>query len=167
MMKQFQMDDIVLYGINGVCRVSTIEKREQGSYYILTPVHKDRTKLFVPTNNELLVDRMRPMPTKQHVTACIHKALETEPKWISDTSTRKAHAKEVLTSGDEYDVLMLARSFHQHRTRVIDTGKKTTSSDNSILRSAMNHIRDEFSIALDIEPDEVDSFIGSQDTVQA
>lgn len=161
-MMQFEENDIVLYGLNGACKISEIEQREQGDYYILTPVHKDRTKLLVPVDNEALVARMRHVPSPHVVRECIRKAAKAEPKWIDDNSARREHAKDIIARGNEYELLMLARVFHLHKVHVAETGKKSTTSDSNILRSAQDRIRDEFSVVFDIEPEEVDEFIGKQ-----
>jgi CarD family transcriptional regulator len=151
--------DIVLYGLNGACRIKAIESREQGAYYILTPVHKDRTTLMVPAGNEALVARMRPVPPAEEVEASICKALQTTPTWIDDNAERKEHAKNVLANGNEFDLLMLSRSFHQHKEYVLARGKKAATSDTTILRSVQDRIRDEFSLVFDINPEDVDAFI--------
>lgn len=161
-MAQFQVEDIVLYGSNGACKIKEIEHRDQGSYYVLAPVHKDRTKFMVPVDNERLVSRMRPVPTRKTVQESIRKASSTEPFWIDDNSERKEHAKAILDHGTEFDMLMLARSFHVHKEHVAEIGKKSTSSDSNILRSVQEHIRDEFSVVFGIDPDDVDDFIQSQ-----
>lgn len=161
-MVQFQTDDIVLYGANGACRINEIEQREQGSYYILTPVHKDRTKLMVPVDNDRLVSRMRPVPSPKTVKESILKASQTDPAWIDDTNERKDFARQIIESGTEYELLMLARSFHTHKEHVAEIGKKSTSSDSNILRSVQDRIRDEFSVVFGIDPEEVDAFIQSQ-----
>ena len=163
-MNEFQENDVVLYGNNGACRIDTIEQRDMGAYYILTPVHKDRTTLMVPVDNERLTSRMRPMPSPQSVEVSIRKALKDEPSWIDDTNERKEHAKQVLEQGSEYELLMLARSFHAHRQHTIESGKRATTSDSTILRSAQDHIRDEFSVVFGIPPEEVDDFIGKHAT---
>lgn len=160
----FSQDDIVLYGLNGACRIQSIEQRERGTYYILVPVHKSRTTLMVPADNETLVSRMRPIPPVEEVEESIRKALATQPTWINDNAERKEFAKDVLANGNEYDLLMLCRSFYQHKEYVLDHGKKSTSSDISILRSVQDRIRDEFSLVFDIDPSEVDDFI-AQHTV--
>ena len=158
----FELGEIVLYGLNGVCRIASIEEREQGLYYILVPVHKPRTTLMVPVNNETLVSRMRYMPSAEEVEESIARAVRTDPTWIDDTSSRKEHAKDVLANGSEYDLLMLCRSFYQHKEYVLSIGKKSTSSDASILRSVQDRIRDEFSVVFGIEPSDVDEFISSK-----
>ncbi len=158
-MLDFALNDIVLYGSNGVCKVDAIEERDMGTYYILRPVHKSHTKLMVPTNNERLLNRIRAIPSAADAKQSIKAALSAEPCWISDANARKERAKEILESGTEYELLMLARSFYLHKQKVLEAGKKATSSDNGILRSAQERVRDEFSVVLGIEPEEVDEFI--------
>ncbi len=117
---------------------------------------------MVPVDNENLVSRMRPIPPMEEVEESIRKALGTKPTWIEDNAARKEHAKDVLANGNEYDLLMLCRSFYKHKEYVLDHGKKATSSDISILRSVQDRIRDEFSLVFDIDPSEVDEFIATQ-----
>lgn len=156
------MHETVLYGSNGACTIDNVEQGDHGKYYILTPVHKARTKFMVPVENETLVSRMRPLPSAEAVRDSIDQALSSELVWIDDNGKRKEHAKQILENGSEFELLVLVRSFHAHKQKVIERGKKTTSSDSSILRSAQEHIRDEFSIVLNIEPDEVDRFIDAR-----
>lgn len=158
-MKQFNVDDMVMYGANGCCQVIAIETRSEGNYYILRPVRKDNTKLMVPLNNEELVGRMRPVPSKRTLKTYIKRAAETPVSWIDDSSQRKEAAKHTLSHGTELDVLVLVRDFSQHKEDVLAAGKKATSSDNSILKAAQEHIRDEFSVVFGIDPEEVDTFI--------
>lgn len=158
-MKQFSVDDIVMYGSNGCCLIAAIEERENGQYYILKPVNNDRTKYMVPFDNEDLVGRIRPIPSKRTLKSYIKRASETPVTWIDDSTQRKEAAKEVLAHGNEFDVLVLVRSFTKHKEAVIAAGKKATSADNMILKSAREYIRDEFSVVLGLEPDEADDYI--------
>jgi CarD family transcriptional regulator len=161
-MQSFELNDTVLYGNNGVCRIDAVETRADGDYYILVPVHKDRTKLMVPLRNEMLVGRMRAIPSKSDAASYIREAAKKDARWISDSTERKEHAKKVLHNGTEVELLLLARSFATHKQKMLEAGKKTSSSDNGILRSAQDRVRDEFSVVFDIAPDEVDDFIALQ-----
>lgn len=158
-MKQFSVDDIVMYGSNGCCVISAIEERGSDQYYILRPVHNDRTKLMVPLNNNDLVGRIRPVPSKRTLKGYIKRAAETPPSWIDDSSERKEAAKHILSFGTEVEMLVLVRDFYDHKKAVLAAGKKATSSDNAILKSAQEYIRNEFSVVFGIEPEEVDDFI--------
>ncbi len=164
-MAQFSVDDIVMYGSNGCCRVDAIEQRDTGEYYILRPVHKEHTKLMVPLDNEDLVGRIRPVPSKDALKDYIKRALDEPLLWIDDSNERKETAKHVLSHGTEVEMLVLVRTFYKHKEEIMAAGKKATSSDNSILKAAQQHVRDEFSVVFGIEPDEVDDFI--RDTLEA
>ncbi|MBQ9068710.1 MAG: hypothetical protein IJ131_06555 [Eggerthellaceae bacterium] len=158
-MVQFSVDDIVMYGPNGCCKVAAIEQRDAGMYYILHPVHNDHTKLLVPMDNEDLVGRMRHVPSKRVLRDCIKRALEEPLVWIDDSAERKEAAKHVLSFGSEVELLVLVRSFYKHKEAILASGKKATSSDNAILKTAQEHVRDEFSVVLGIDVDEVDDYI--------
>ena len=160
-MTVFHLNDTVIYGSNGACRIDAIEQRKDDDYYILVPVHKDRTKLLVPMNNEALVSRMRALPDQEQATAYIREAAGREAPWISDSTARKEHAKQVLHGGTEVELLLLVKAFAAHKQDLLDIGKKVSSSDNGILRSAQDRVRDEFSLIFDIPPENVDERIAS------
>lgn len=161
-MAQFARDDVILYGSNGVCRIDEIEERETGAYYSLSSVHKRHTKFLVPVDNEHLVGRMRPLPEKQAVLDAIEGAKDASLSWIKDNDKRRTHAREVIDGGSMLDLLVLEKTFALHKQKVTEIGKRSTSSDSSILRNAQDHIRDIFSVVLGIEPEEVDDFIASR-----
>lgn len=53
----FSINDTVLYGANGVCRITDICQKEFSGvikdYYILTPLSNETMTIFVPVNNKL------------------------------------------------------------------------------------------------------------------
>ena len=67
----FQVNDMVLYGTNGVCKVVDIDERDCGGrmveYYILKPIYAANSTIFVPVNNEKLTSKMRYVLTKEEI----------------------------------------------------------------------------------------------------
>ena len=59
----FSINDTVLYGANGVCRITDICQKEFSGvikdYYILTPLSNETMTIFVPVNNKLLTNRIK------------------------------------------------------------------------------------------------------------
>ena len=59
----FNIDDVVVYGTEGICRVTGITEMkfggEKSEYYILAPVEKEENTVYVPKNNEKILQRMR------------------------------------------------------------------------------------------------------------
>ena len=158
-MTVFNLNDLVLYGNNGVCRVEDVEQREDGTYYILVPVHKARTKLLVPLANEALVGRMRELPTPDDVQGYFAAAAATPTSWVTDSSARKEKARDVLNHGSEVDLLVLARTFTEHRDNAASGGRRPSSSDNALLRSALERLRNEFSLVLGVSAEEAEALI--------
>ena len=59
----FQINDIVTYGTNGVCKIENITMKEfMGSakeYYVLKPVNDNASTIYVPVHNEKVAGKMR------------------------------------------------------------------------------------------------------------
>ena len=75
----YKTGDTVLYGSEGVCKITDITEKQFGDvsieYYILTPVFNNRSTFFVPTKNETLVSRMRPILTNREILDLITNAV--------------------------------------------------------------------------------------------
>ena len=89
----FQVNDMVLYGTNGVCRVVDIDERDCGGrmveYYILKPIYASNSTVFVPVNNEKLTSKMRYVLTKEEIDAKIRAIPEVQEEWMEDERERK------------------------------------------------------------------------------
>ena len=135
----FQVNDMVLYGTNGVCRVVDIDERDCGGrmveYYILKPIYASNSTVFVPVNNEKLTSKMRYVLTKEEIDAKIRAIPEVQEEWMDD---------EMLI---------------EHREKVVARGKKLHVADERMLQEAEKMICDEFSYVLGIPKEEVPSYI--------
>ena len=72
----FHPGDIVSYGTNGVCEI-TEQKRvrlagQPCDCLILKPVYDQSMTICVPCTSQVLLDRMRPLPTKEELLAMLH-----------------------------------------------------------------------------------------------
>ena len=71
----FQVNDMIVYGAHGVCRIAEIEERDfNGSsieYYILKPVYDEKATIFVPVLNDRLTAKMRRVLSKDEIEALI------------------------------------------------------------------------------------------------
>lgn len=59
----YKVNDTALYGNDGICRIENIIQRNLTDriveYYVLKPVYKDNATVYVPTQNEELVKKMK------------------------------------------------------------------------------------------------------------
>ena len=86
----FHPGDIVSYGTNGVCEI-TEQKRvrlagQPCDCLILKPVYDQSMTICVPCTSQVLLDRMRPLPTKEELLAMLH---EPAPAHEADADARK------------------------------------------------------------------------------
>lgn len=160
-MKHFQLGDVVLYGSNGVCKISKLDTINDKNYYILVPIHKAGTKVLIPTDSEQLIAKMRMVPTKEVLLEQISMARDQHMNWITENTARHDDAKRILSSGEEVELILLVRAYTEHRKSVVNRGKRVSSTDAIILRNATERLRDEFSYVLSITTEEVDNLIAS------
>jgi CarD family transcriptional regulator len=84
---------IVIYNTYGVCKVSEIIQKELGGvvkdYYVLHPVYDEKVSVFLPLDNKDLLNRARPILSKDE----IHKVIQAFPiqplNWIDNENERK------------------------------------------------------------------------------
>lgn len=132
----FSINDTVLYGANGVCRITDICQKEFSGvikdYYILTPLSNETMTIFVPIN------------------------------WILDDNERKEHYRTILSSGNRLEILNMIRELYIHKQEQLKNGKKMHLSDEQLMKEAERLLYSEFSLVLNIRADEVPKFISSR-----
>lgn len=159
----FHPGDIVSYGTNGVCEI-TEQKRvrlagQPCDCLILKPVYDQSMTICVPCTSQVLLDRMRPLPTKEELLAMLH---EPAPAHEADAYARKEQYRQALQSGDRHRLLRMVRDIHaQHQARKAQ-GKGLSAFDDRALREAQNLLHSEFAYILGIEPNAVPQFIAAE-----
>lgn len=162
----YKINDVVLYGSNGVCTVVDIaEKNLMGtpkSYYFLRPFVNPMSLIYVPVSNSALVAKMHSIITKQEIYSLIDKAMQEEPQWIENESERKETFKNAISSGNSFEIFKMTRSLYMHEKQQKAKGKKLGIVDERFYKEGEKLISNEFAVALDIKPEEVHGFIAKQ-----
>lgn len=162
----YSVGAVVIYRNEGVCRITdTITKRlgdKNIEYYVLKPVHKENSEIFVPKNNSVLVEKMRKVLSKDEIMQLIKKIPEEGNIWIEDSDERKESYKKILESGERTELVKLIKTLHTHKQKQKKSGKKLRISDERILKDAERMLYDEFAYVLDIPHSEVVPFISGQ-----
>ena len=107
----FQVDDVIIYGAQGVCKITGTEEKvlsgKKKTYFVLKPVSDKGSTIFVPTNNELVLRKMRRPLTKDE----IHKLIDSMPNenavWVENENERKELYKNILAKGDHLELIFL------------------------------------------------------------
>lgn len=154
----YNVDEVVLYGSNGVCRIKEITNQKLAGkmmeYYVLKPLFSQVSTLFVPTNNQALVARMRYVLSKDKIKDILDN-LTVTPEWIDDKNTRLEFCKDTIASGDFEATVNLIRMLRFHEKKQNAKGKHLHISDERYLREAERMACDEISFALNIDRSEI------------
>lgn len=159
----FQLEDIVLYGADGVCKVSEITERvidkAVEKYYILRPLYDKKSTIFVPQSNEKLIGRMREPASKEEIDAALKAAVKAECIWIDSDADRKVGFRRIIEGGDVTQILVLFKSLYFHRDKQAENGKKLHVADERLLKNADKVLCDVFSYVLGMQRDTVTGVI--------
>ncbi len=161
----YAVNDTVLYGKNGVCRIVDVEQRctrgETKQYYVLRPIFKGDLTLYAPVGNE---DRlgMRQVLTEQQVHELIAQMPTQQEAWIDDMRQRKEFFDEAMSSGDRRRVISVIRSLYCRQQLLRQSGKQLGSRDMQYLKDAQRQIHDEFALVLHIEPEQIAEYISRE-----
>lgn len=159
----FSVDETVLYGAHGVCRISDISEMDMtGSrvkYYILKPIYDQRSTLFVPVGNEALTSKMRRVMSEDEVYALIGSISGRDCSWIEDEDERKQRCAEVLTSGDRAELMCMIKALYLRQKQQRELGKKLHVADERFLKDAERLLYEEFAHVLNMKCSQVLPFI--------
>ena len=134
-----KIGDLVRYGQSGVCRIDEIRTMKMADmekeYFVLTPLFKASSVLYVPCDNLDLVSKMRPLLTEGEIKPLIQAAKKADVEWIRDFRRRSELSKKALASSNPMELLLLIRSIHEHRKEEGDA-KRVHTTDDYFLRDA-------------------------------
>ena len=158
----FNIDDYVIYGGNGVCKVTDIGVPEisrfdcEKEYYTLEPVYESG-KIFAPVDNNKVV--MRRVITKEEADDLINSIPSVEVNWVEDMKDREHEFKDIIHHYDCRGFVNIIKTIIERKKKCSSVGKKISVSDTNYLKRAQEYLCGEFAIALNIPKDTVNTYI--------
>ncbi|MCI2046282.1 MAG: CarD family transcriptional regulator [Faecalibacterium sp.] len=164
----YSVNDLIIYGSSGVCRVEAIGVPEdipsaapERSYYTLRPLFDNGT-IRVPTDAKVF---MRPVMTRSEADAIIagipempadNSCISNSPQLLSE------HYKSYFTSHRCEDLLTLIKSVYAKNARAGTHGKSIGRTDQHYFQRAKDLVEQELSIALEMPLEEVGPYIAQK-----
>ncbi len=163
-MSTYNIDDVVSYGKNGVCRITEIRKMkfdrsDEREYYILAPLRDKNATFFVPIDSPVLLSKMRKVMTKEEIDAVLDSAKNKSIDWIEDKKQRNDAFRTIINSGDPHEILLLAHCIYNTKKEKEATGRKLWACDEVLLQSVERMISEEMSWSLGIPESKVGEYI--------
>ncbi|MGI6333916.1 MAG: CarD family transcriptional regulator [Saccharofermentanales bacterium] len=161
----YQIDDYVVYGSAGVCRIVDIRQESFGDagdreYYVLDSVYGNRMQTYIPVDNISVT--MRPALKKEEVLDLIQSLPDIDSEWIQDDNQRRTLFAEILQSCDPAQIAYLIKMIYHRQKELQELGKRLTSADSEALKTAEKLLYDEFALVLDIQIEQVIPFIAEK-----
>lgn len=102
--KMYQVGELVVYGMHGVCRVVSEEERlvdkKRLNYLALEPLSNGNSRFLVPTQNAAAMAKLQPILSKEELEAMITSENVKTGEWIREENQRKQTYRELIGSGD-------------------------------------------------------------------
>lgn len=159
----FSAGDTVVYSTHGICKVKEITEMEmckvKKKYYVLIPVYDENSTLYIPVDNEKLLNNMHRMLSATEIDELIDNAAASPLEWISDDIQRKEYCSAVIKGGDRSELMRLIEMLYLRREDLKQTKKHFHISDERYLRDAERLLHDEFSFVLGIKREQVPEYI--------
>lgn len=159
----YQIEDYVVYGNEGVCRIEAIEKldisgaNEEKDYYVLQPIYRNGT-VYTPVDTKVF---MRPVISEETANELIDSIPSIEGKKGGPTNASILRDKytAIIQSNDIEDLIKLIKTVHIKGEIAESKNKKMGQTDKTFMRKAEDLLYGELAIALDIPRNKVSDYI--------
>lgn len=163
MIDLFNIGDVVIYGAQGICKISCIETKQIGkdimNYYVLKPIYNENNSVFVPVDNAVLTAKMKDVLNIEQAKELIKKAGSVEVLSCTGENQKREQYKDVLAVADREKLLSLIKTIYKERDARRDMGKKLNLFDEQALRKAELLICNELAYVFDVTPAEAQNMI--------
>jgi CarD family transcriptional regulator len=150
----FQINDVVVYGSQGVCQIVDIEEKKIDGkvkqYFVLKPKDDKGATCFVPTWNEQVLAKMRKVMTKQEVNALIDSMPGKKPSWIVNENERRETYKKILAGGDQTAIISMIQALYLHKKDREAAGRRLHMADERFLKDAEQLLYNEWQYVLNV-----------------
>lgn len=159
----FKENDIVVYGSQGVFKITGIEEQkiygDFKKYFVLKPMNNKGATCYVPTWNEKAWSKMRKVMTQKEVNDLIDSIPNKEPIWIANENDRKEAYKRILASGDQATIISMLQALFSHKQERESEGKRLHMSDEHFVREAEQLLYIEWQYVLNLDKAELMAYI--------
>lgn len=159
----FSINDMVIYGTEGVCEIINIEEKDlmgtKKKYFVLKPVKNENSTYYAPTDNEKVLAKMRRLLTKEEIDALIDSMPDENAIWIDGDNERREKYRAILTEGSPSELIKMIKAIFFERKRREENKKRLTASDERFLNEAEQILHGEFQYVLNLNSDELMTYI--------
>ncbi len=160
----FSINDCVVHKTAGVCIINNIVYCDFGNgkqeYYYLLPKYPTTTnkslEIYLPVDKE--TNFIRKPIDKDTAELIIKSFPQMDIFWVNDSKARKAKIEEIWHSGNFVELCRVVKLLYKNQEEL---PRPISPTERVMLNKIRNHVFDEFAIALDIMPENVENYINN------
>lgn len=159
----YQVDDLIIYGNYGVCKVEAIGAPhisgvdENSIYYTLRLIYQD-CRIFIPVNTEVFMRHVITYEEAQQLISIIPSIREVEYS-NNDQKLWEGYYQESLQTHKCSDLVKMIKTIYTKKTIAVEQGKKLGLRDERYMKRAEDLLYGEFAVALGIPKESVRDYI--------
>lgn len=156
----FQVDDLIIYGGTGVCRVTAVDTREGRSFYTLDPVYGTET-IYVPADAKVF---MRPVLTRAEAEDLIAQIPSIDAESVAGKNLQLLgrYYQEALQSHQCTDLIRLIKTIYNRNNSTGRDTKKPYKLDETYRKRAEDLLHGELAVSLEIPREGVEAYIAQR-----
>lgn len=159
----FRVNDIIVYSSQGVCKIEGIEEKKltgvNKEYFILKPINSDNSTYFVPTDNQMLIAKMRKVLSQKEINDLIDAMAKESANWIANENERKEKYKHIISEGNHTELIKMIKAIFYEKKQRESAGKRLHASDERFLKDAEQLLYGEFQYVLNLNKDQLMAYI--------
>lgn len=159
----FNINDVIVYGSNGVCKIEGIENKElmgtKKQYFVLKPIKSNASTYFVPTENNRLLAKMKSLLSKEEINELIDSMVKEKANWITNENERKEKYRNIISDGNRLELIKMIKSIFIQKKEREANGKRLHASDERFFRDAERLLYGEFQYVLNLNEDQLMTYI--------
>ena len=165
--EMFHVNDVIVYGTQGVCQIAGIEEKTLSGvkrlYFVLKPVKDSGSTIFVPTDNECVLSKMHRLLSETEINDLIDSMPGEDALWIQKDYDRKECYRKILASGDHGELIKMIKTIYIHKKEREAEGKRLHALDEQFFKEAEHILYNELQYVLKLSSkDEVTAYIFSR-----
>ena len=150
----FQINDVINYGSQGVCQITGIEEKSisgvKREYFVLSPIMDQAATIYVPTDNEVILKKMRRLLTVSEINTLIDSMPDEQTVWIENVNERRERYKNLLSEGNHAALIQMIKTIYTHKKEREAAGKRLHVMDEHFFKDAEQILYNEFQYVLKV-----------------
>ena len=153
----YQPNDLVIFGIHGVCRVLPSQAMEvdgKTAYFLaLEPLMHGGGKILIPEDNPAALGKLSPLLSERELEALTDLPTVRDGRWEPNENLRKQRHKELISGVDREGLLREICTLYRKKKSLAESGKRMRQSDGNFLSDAQKRICGEIAAVKNLPPE--------------